>query len=110
MYWAYDRDDGYGLLRSDGSEKSTLLDAVVRPFPMRVAGDPIAYAFEAQSLTFSLTWIPRGSGVTEISVPERALANGYRASCDGCELVREPGKLVVTLKSSEQFVTLTLEP
>jgi hypothetical protein len=48
--------------------------------------------------------------VTEISVPERALANGYRASCDGCELVREPGKLVVTLKSSEQPVTLTLEP
>jgi endoglycosylceramidase len=110
MYWAYDRDDGYGLLRPDGSEKSALLDAVVRPFPMRVAGEPIAYAFDAQSRSFSFTWLPSGRGVTEISVPERALASGYRATCDGCELVREPGKLGVTRPSSAQPVTLTLEP
>jgi endoglycosylceramidase len=110
MYWAYDRDDGYGLLRPDGSEKSALLDAVVRPFPMRVAGEPIAYAYDAQSRSFSFSWIPRARGVTEISVPARALASGYRATCEGCELVREPGQLNVTAAPPGQPITLTLEP
>ena len=44
MYWSYDKSDGYGLLTPDGSEKAVLLGALVRPYPERVAGDPISYA------------------------------------------------------------------
>lgn len=110
MYWAYDRDDGYGLLRPDGSEKPAVLDAVVRPFPMRVAGEPIEYAFDPATRRFTFSWVPAPRGATEVSVPERALPTSYRATCSGCELEREPGLLRVTAAVPGETATLTLEP
>lgn len=39
MYWAYHKgDDGYGLLRADGSEKKERADVLTRPYPPCVAG------------------------------------------------------------------------
>ncbi len=90
MYWAYDKDGGYGLLDESGNDKTVLLDALVRPFPLRVAGDPIEYGFDAATRTFTLRWVAK-PGTTEISVPERALPAGYAMSCDGCETETAPG-------------------
>src|SRR5262249_49782624 len=33
MYWAYDKGGGYSLLDTDGTERATLVDTVVRPYP-----------------------------------------------------------------------------
>ena len=46
MYWAYDKGGDYSLLDADGNEKTALLDVLVRPYPARVAGDPISYGFD----------------------------------------------------------------
>src|SRR3990172_8130615 len=51
MYWDYVKG-GYGLLAADGSERTALTDALVRPYPERVAGDPVAYAFDEATRTF----------------------------------------------------------
>ncbi len=97
MYWSYDKSDGYGLLAPDGSEKPALVGAVVRPYPERVAGDPIAYTFDAATRTFTLTYTAkRGAKLpTEISVPSRVYPDGYQVECDGCTSHTDGGELVI---------------
>ena len=40
MIWDYTKG-GYGLLNVDGSEAQPLVDTVVKPYPERVAGNPL---------------------------------------------------------------------
>ncbi len=112
MYWAYDRNDGgYGLLAADGSEKKALTDAVVRPYPMRVAGDPIQYAFDATTRVFTTSWTAsaRVTAPTEISVPPRVYPSGYSVSCEGCAFEKADGLLRVTHTPTRK-VTLVVRP
>ncbi|MGZ3473676.1 MAG: cellulase family glycosylhydrolase [Polyangiales bacterium] len=111
MYWSYDRSDGgYGLLNADGTEKAELTNVIVRPYPMRVAGDPIRYAFDAASRTFTTTWTndPSIAKPTEISVPPRIYPSGYRVTCD-CTTEKAEGVVRVT-KAPPGEITLTLGP
>jgi len=96
-YWAYDRDGGYGLLNSDGTEKTVLLDVVVRPYPTQVAGDPMSFSYAEDSGTFSVQWRPDPAieATTEIAIPQRAYPDGYAVDCDGCQVERRPGRLLV---------------
>src|SRR5690606_34646721 len=82
MYWAYDRDAGYGLLDPEGNEKVHLLDALVRPYPELVNGDPIRIGFDRRTRRFSFSWVAGASqhAPTEISVPARVYPEGYRPS------------------------------
>ncbi len=86
-YWAYDEGGGYSMLDADGAEREPLVSALVRPWPERIAGDPISYAFDAATSTFTLTYRPDRSiaAPTEISVPPRVYPMGYAVQCDGCE-------------------------
>jgi endoglycosylceramidase len=86
MVWAYDKSGGYGLLTPEGTETPLLVDAVVRPYPARVAGDPIRYAFTASTATFRFEYAPDPmiGAPTEIIVPSRVYPNGYQVECDGC--------------------------
>jgi endoglycosylceramidase len=111
MYWAYDRNTGgYGLLNDDGSDKTAIVDVVVRPYPMRVAGDPIAYAFDMTTKTFTTSWTANAAigAPTEISVPPRVYPNGYAVTCDGCTTEMADGVLRVTSTPSGT-ITLTLK-
>jgi endoglycosylceramidase len=112
MYWAYDKSDGYGLLAPDGSEKTTLVDVVVRPYPTRVAGDPSSYAFDASSSTFTFTYAPdRASKLpTEISVPARVYPNGYQVDCGDCQYQQQSGAIVITTPPSGNPATVTIHP
>ena len=51
MYWSFDKSDGYSLLDVDGNEKPDLVNTVVRPYPDRVAGTPVSYAYDAGTFT-----------------------------------------------------------
>ncbi len=114
MYWAYDRDGGYGLLRPDGTEKIELLDLLARPYPEYVAGDPLSYVFDEDSGQFSFSWRPDAtiSAPTEVVVPARAYPDGYSVSCDGCAVEQQAGRLIVysTSSSALEQVTLQLTP
>lgn len=110
MYWAYDKSDGYGLLAPDGSEKANLLGALVKPYPERVAGDPISYAFDASTNTFTFVYRPdRSLGApTEIVVPARNYPAGYQVECGGCEHEPASGKLLITSPPTDSPATITI--
>lgn len=93
MYWAYDKGDGYSLLDAAGHEKPALVDVLVRPYPERVAGDPIAYAFDAGTFTFELAPAP---GTTELSVPARLYPAGFEVECGGCGVERTATGVALT--------------
>ncbi|MBW2457224.1 MAG: cellulase family glycosylhydrolase [Deltaproteobacteria bacterium] len=111
-YWAYDRDGGYGLLHPDGTEKAVLLDVIVRPYPMQVAGDPVSFAFDEASRTFTLKWRPDPAieAPTEIAVPTRTYPAGYSVACESCATERRPGRVLVTHVPAAEQMTLVLAP
>ncbi|MBI4706066.1 MAG: cellulase family glycosylhydrolase [Deltaproteobacteria bacterium] len=111
-YWAYDRDDGYGLLTPDGSEKPALLGALVRPYPELVAGSPIRFAYDEHSRAFSLEYRAdrAASAPTVIAVPERAYPDGYSVACDGCAFEKQPGQLLLTRPPAGEPATVRLAP
>jgi endoglycosylceramidase len=112
MYWAYDKSDGYAILAPDGSEKTALVDTLVRPYPERVAGDPIAYAFDAASATFTFTYSADASSklATEIVVPDRAYPNGYRVDCGGCRYEKRSNALVIETAPPGSPATIVVTP
>lgn len=111
MYWSDDRGGDYSTLDADGSERATLLDVIVRPFPSRVAGDPISYAFDEPTSTFAFRYRPNTSltAPTEISVPPRRFPSGYSAHCDGCTIESRGPRAIVTSTSGAE-VTVTIGP
>ncbi len=110
MYWSYDKSDGYSLLDPAGDEKPDLVNTLVRPYPERVAGTPVRYAFEATSATFTLELRadPRITAPTLISVPDRVYPVGYQVECGGCTTEKQPGELALTGLTGD--VTVTLHP
>jgi endoglycosylceramidase len=108
-YWAYD-DGGYGPVNSDGSERAPLVDVLVRPYPARVAGDPIAYAFDAATSTFTMSWTPGAALATEIVVPARAYPSGWSVDCAGCVWHADGDELVVTTPPTDRPATLRIHP
>lgn len=102
MYWSYSKGS-YGVIAMDGTEAQPLVDVLVRPYPERVAGDPIAWTFDAN--VFTLTWHPR-SGQSIISVPPRRYPQGYTVEC-ACTFHTEGASLIVD-KASADPTTLTL--
>ena len=100
-YWAYDKDDdGYGLLRADGSEKKELADVLTRPYPQRVAGKLLSYGFDPNMHTATIRWEPDASveAPTEIVVPARLFPAGAAVDCGGCTVEEAPG--IVRLRTS----------
>ncbi len=110
-YWAYDENSGgYGMLEDDGSEKAVLLDALARPVPELVAGDPIQWSFDATTRTFAFSWHPdpHVGAPTLLSVPAHAYPSGYSVTCDGCESTQSPGELTITKAPGGDPATLTI--
>ncbi|MEO8701358.1 MAG: cellulase family glycosylhydrolase [Kofleriaceae bacterium] len=110
MYWAYDKGDGYSLLDADGNEKPVLLGALVRPYPERVAGTPIAYGFDAG--VFTVTYTPdRGiTAPTLIAVPARVYPSGFTVDCGDCTYEITAGQLAITQPPSGSTATITVRP
>ena len=82
------------------------------PIPARVAGDPIAYAFDAATSTFTFTYTPDRAlaAPTEIVVPARVYPNGYTVDCGGCVSETRGDELVITTPPPGASATLTIHP
>lgn len=111
-YWAYDRDEGYGLLDPSGAEKANVLAQVVRPYPERIAGAPLSFEFDEAASRFSLRYEPDASvsAPTVLRVPERVYPGGYAVTCGGCESELSAGKLVITRAPAGTPAVVELEP
>jgi endoglycosylceramidase len=98
MYWAYDRSDGYGILDPDGNEKPMLVDAIVRPYPARIAGEPLTWSYDEAARTLTVTWKPDASitAPTVVITPVRVYPNGVDVACDGCTFVEGAGEVSIT--------------
>lgn len=94
MYWAYDRNDGgYGMVKADGSEKPDLDGVLARPYPARIAGDLVSYAFDPATLTFTVKLHPDLSikAPTELAIADRNYPKGYVVECGNCTVTKQPG-------------------
>ena len=101
MYWDYSAGDGsYGLLNADGSDKTDMLAIVTRPYPQRVAGDAVTYAWNTNTLT--VTYTPKRSitAPTLIAVPPAF--RPVTVTCGDCTFdTAEPGVRVLTPPSGD---------
>lgn len=112
MYWDYNRDEGYGLLGPDGGEKRVLLDVLVRPYPARVAGDPLSFEYDESSRTFTLSYRPSARVVapTEIVLPRRVYPAGYRVACGGCTIERSVDLVRITHPPASGVARVVVTP
>lgn len=112
MLWAYDRDDGYGLLDSAGREKPELLAAVLRPYPEFVAGTPLRIRFDARERSFEFAWQgnDRSGGVTEVSVPRACYPDGYHAELRGAELETRATRVLIRGAKEDREFELRIVP
>jgi endoglycosylceramidase len=112
MYWSYDRDNGYGMLRPEGAAKEVLLDVLVRPYPQRVAGRPLSWSFDEETRTFILRFEPDRSiaAPTILAVPSRVYPNGYEVECDGCEHTSDSVDLWVTTPPEGSPAEIVVRP
>jgi endoglycosylceramidase len=101
-YWDYSKG-GYGLVNTDGSDKTDMLAVVTRPYPERVAGDSVQYAWDSTQHVLTLTYEPKGSAPTLVSVAP-AFRPVASVECGGCTYdLGEPG---VRILSSAKSVTI----
>lgn len=91
IYWSYDRGGGYALLDAQGGEVAPLVAAVVRPYPARIAGDPIGWSYDAASRVLEVRWHPdpHATAPTVIIAPARVYPQGVTVDCGGCSVERD---------------------
>lgn len=109
-YWDYSEGDGsYGLLNADGSDKTDVLAVVTRPYPQRVAGDSVQYAWDSSSHTLTVTYAPKRdiAAPTLIAVPPAF--RPATVSCGDCTFdLGDPGVRVLTPPSGDT-ATITVQ-
>jgi hypothetical protein len=100
------------MLHPDGSEKAELLDVLVRPYPERVAGDPVSYAFDEESGALTLVYRPDRAitAPTLIVLPPRRFPAGARVGCDGCASEVVAGQARITRPPRGDPATVTVTP
>ena len=99
--------ENLGLVGADGTETPKAA-AVIRPYARAVAGDGVAFAFDAATRGFTLTYAPK-AGVTEISMPARLYPKGYTVTAKGaCVDSSTPGRLLVQADTSATSVSVTV--
>ncbi|MBL0220579.1 MAG: cellulase family glycosylhydrolase [Myxococcales bacterium] len=83
MYWAMDRGGGYSIYDAQGVPVPALLDAIVRPAPVRIAGDPIAWTYDETTRVLTVTWRPDPTmtAPTVIATPARVYPTGVDVAC-----------------------------
>lgn len=85
-YWDYSFG-GWGFWEPDGSEGPNA-DLIVRPYPRRVAGEPLAYGYDRETRVFALRFLPQDdvTAPTVIGLPaDRLYPDGWilEVSVDG---------------------------
>ncbi len=81
---------GFGLYDSEKQDWTEHASAYLRPAPSAVAGTPQHFAWNYDSLTFTLTWDEKpGIGDTEILIPKWMREAGLTLTVDGSPAIPE---------------------
>lgn len=108
MYWAYSRGGGYSMLDAEGRERPTVLSALVRPYPERIAGTPLGSSYDPDTRTFLFRYQPAKDLrlPTEMFIPERVFGADYRVDCTGCTYEIDGATLRVTAREGVPEVSV----
>lgn len=117
--WAYnesiiadeDQPAGPDNLRSEAA-----FAALVRPYPLALAGTPTAISFDPTSKRFELRYSasrPDGGSypselLSVVSVPPRQYPNGYTVAVDGAAVTSAPDASLLTLRSDPAAVAVSI--
>jgi endoglycosylceramidase len=109
-YWDYSKSaTGYGFLNADGSPKSDMLAIVTRPYPQRVAGDSVQYAWDGAAHTLTLTYKPNRSIKSPTLISVAPAFRPATVSCGDCTSdTNEPGVRILAPPSGDT-VTITVQ-
>lgn len=113
MAWDYTKGGGYALLGDDGQPKPVLLELLARPYPRRVAGKPLSYAYDAANKRFELLVEPDVAitAPTVIAVP--AVFSGgapLDVECGGCTVTAKAGLLELSALPEVSRLTIAVTP
>jgi endoglycosylceramidase len=112
-HWGYIGSGGGGNLIRDPSRPPTgenlntdLLAVLARPYPLVVAGTPLAWSFDPGPGVFEARWsvvLPdgrqAGRGASEVMIPRRAYPNGYEVTVDGADVTSSSGANVLRVRA-----------
>ena len=123
LEWAYNESIIEDPLRPAGPDNLRSREAfaaLVRPYPMAVAGTPTTIAFDPTTKMFVLTYdtVRPGGGrysarlLTVVSVPERHYPGGYTVRVEGATVVSAAcaSRLVLRNQPDARTVSLRLTP
>lgn len=108
-YWDYSRGDGFGILNDDGSEKTVLWDALVRPAPERIAGTPGTWNYDETSRTLVVTYRAAAEAPSLFRAPARTYPDGFSVTVDGGSAVVDGAVVSVTAADGAEVV-VTIGP
>jgi endoglycosylceramidase len=121
LFWSYDENITRDLAQPPGGgnlNSSAALEALVRPYPVAVAGTPTVTSFDPETNAFHFeydTATPGGRPIpqqvlTVISVPARRYPDGYSVQVDGAEVASAPGAPLLLLRTvpDAAHVTVTI--
>jgi endoglycosylceramidase len=116
--WSYSELAGGWNTPGEPTADPAVQAAVVRPYPVRIAGTPAQWAFDTSTNVFTLryhTTSPTGEQPTdpsEIFVPALHYANGYVVSVSGATVVSQPGADTLVLRNlgGADEVNVTVAP
>lgn len=107
-YWSYDRGGGYGLLDDAGDEIAALVDAVARPYPAAIAGEPLAWRYDEDARALEVSWRPDPAvaAPTVLIAPARAYPDGVDVTCAGCAVERAGDEIRIRTTAAEAIAIL----
>jgi endoglycosylceramidase len=94
------------------------LDALVRPYPLAIAGVPVSFAFDANSRQFAFDYTSQRAGggsfepgtVTEVLTPKSVYPNGYSVVVTGATVRSKPCASSLTLLAAGPNVSVKVTP
>ncbi len=107
-HWSHDRGYGWSILDAQNREVPERANILVRIYPQRVAGEILAYAYDATKRTFALSWgdEPGVSGPTEIYVPAaRFFPHGFDVL-----LSDPPGRWSTSWDAGREVLAVVTDP
>lgn len=122
IFWSFDGDvvNNLSLPPRSSNLNSAVVDALVRPHPLAVAGTPQSYSYSPASriMTFTYSTARPGGGsfdpsvLTSIEVPENAEPNGYAVTVQGGTVTSPAGAELLTVSSDPHVasVSVTVAP